>query len=48
MVKGLFSHRFYGENGLLSALKGKRKGDLYGGTEWNRYIETGPNFVNVL
>jgi len=48
MVKGLFSDRFYCENGLLSVLKGKGKGDLYGGTERNRYIQTGPNFVNVL
>jgi len=48
MVKGLFSHRFYHENGLLSALKGKGKSDLYGETERNRYIETGTNFVNML
>jgi len=48
MVKGLVSDRFYGENGLLSVLKGKGKGDLYGGTERNHYIQTGPNFVNVL
>jgi len=43
MVKGLFSDRFYCENGLLSVLKGKGKGDLYGGC----HIQTGPNFVNV-
>jgi len=48
MVKDLFSDRFYCENGLLSILKGKGKGDLYGGTERNRYIQTGPNFVNLL
>ena len=48
MVKGLFSDRFYCENGLLSALKWKGKGNLYGGTEQNRYIQTGPNFVKVL
>jgi len=48
MVKGLVSDRFYYKNGFLSVLKGKGKGDLYGGTERHRYIQTGPNFVNVL
>jgi len=48
MVKGLFSDRFYCENGLLSVLKGKGKGDLYGGTERNCHIQKGPNFVSVL
>ena len=48
MVKDLFSDRFYCENGILSALKWKGKGNLEGGTEQNRYIQTGPNFVKVL
>jgi len=47
MVEGLFSDRFYCENGLLSVLKGKGNGDLYGGTERSCSIQTGPNFVNV-
>jgi len=32
----------------FSILKWKGKGDLYGGMERNSYIQTGPNFVNVL
>ena len=48
MVKGVFSDRFYGENSLVAVLKRKGKGDLYRETERNRYIHTGPNFVNVL
>jgi len=48
MVKGLFSDCLYCENSLVSILKAKGKGDLYGGMEQNCYIQTGPNFVNVL
>jgi len=39
--------RFYYENGLLSILKWKGKGDLYGGMERNHHIQTGSNFANV-